>query len=333
MKPPLFSIIIPVYNVEKYIARCLDSLYNQEFEEHNYEVIIVNDGTLDNSMSIVDSYAKYHKNMFIVNKVNGGVSSARNAGIQEAKGEYIIFIDSDDTIQVNSLKLVSLELEKENVEVLLLNSYIYNEISGQKVAVYPYPSHLKGKVITGVELFQNGYLAKGSVWGATYKRSFILENRLYFHESVINGEDMLFVAVALTISLKLKHVDIDFYYIRTRMGSASNSWDYCRLKIMCNNFSAIQTYIEEKSFSSDQMEIIHFHIYITISNIVNHFFLIHRLDKYFEVKRAIVGSVYYPIKSGQLKQCKWKIRLLNISYDLYCIPFFLRQMHKDIFIK
>lgn len=331
--PPLFSIIIPVYNVEKYIARCLDSIYNQDFEEHNYEVIIVNDGTPDNSMSIVDSYANCHKNMVIVNKANGGVSSARNAGIREAKGEYIIFVDSDDTIQVNSLKLVSLELEKEKVEILLLNSYSYDEISGHKAAIYPYPSHLKGKVVTGVELFQNGYLAKGSVWGATYKRSFILDNRLYFHESVINGEDMLFVAVALTLSGKLKHVDIDFYYISIRIGSASNSWDYGRLKNMFNNFSAIQSYIEKNSFSPDQMEILNFHIYITISNIVYHFFLIHRLDKYVEVKRVIIESGYYPIKSGHLKQCRWRITLLNFSYDLYCVPFLIRQLLKDLFIK
>ena len=98
---PRFSIIIPVYNVEKYIKKCLDSVFSQTFKD--FEVIIVNDGTKDKSMDIVKNYdAK------VINQVNQGLSEARNNGVKQAKGEYILFVDSDDYINKNLL----LELNK-----------------------------------------------------------------------------------------------------------------------------------------------------------------------------------------------------------------------------
>ena len=86
---PKYSIIIPVYDVEKYIKKCLDSVFNQTY--NNYEVIVVNDGTKDNSMEIVKNY-----NVITINQKNQGLSMARNNGVKKAKGEYLLFLDSDD---------------------------------------------------------------------------------------------------------------------------------------------------------------------------------------------------------------------------------------------
>jgi len=326
----VLSVIIPVYNVEKYIARCLDSLYDQDLDESNYELIIVNDGSLDQSMIIVESYAKNHQNIRIVNKENGGVSSARNIGIQQANGQYLLFVDSDDAVEKNGLKTVHSQLMKEHVEVLILNSFEIKNNTPDKVEVYLFPQNLSDKIISGVELFQNGYLGKGSVWGATFEKQFLLQHQIAFSESIINGEDTLFMALSFVYATKVKHVNIDFYHLHQRIGSASQSWNYNRIRVMYNNFIPMKIYIEKNSLTIDQMEILNYHIYITISNIINNFFSVHRLNKYVELKQAIVESGFYPIEINKLNQLKYKINLLNFSFDLYCLLIFFRQLLKDI---
>lgn len=96
-----FSIIIPVYNVEKYLNECVDSVLNQK--NVDYEIILVDDGSTDNSGQICDEYLKKHSNVSVIHKVNGGLSDARNAGLESAEGDYILFVDSDDKIEENSL--------------------------------------------------------------------------------------------------------------------------------------------------------------------------------------------------------------------------------------
>ena len=95
------SIIMPVYNVEDYLCKCIDSVLNQDYED--YEVILVDDGSPDECPKICDSYAKKHDNIRVVHRENGGLSAARNSGIEVAIGEYILFVDSDDYIEPNVL--------------------------------------------------------------------------------------------------------------------------------------------------------------------------------------------------------------------------------------
>ena len=95
------SIIVPIYNVEQYIVSCFESLFRQSLDTALYEVIAVTDGTPDNSMILVEQYAEKYSNIRIVNKENGGVSSARNEGIKQAVGDFILFVDPDDTIAEN----------------------------------------------------------------------------------------------------------------------------------------------------------------------------------------------------------------------------------------
>ena len=91
---PLFSIIVPIYNVERYLEQCIESVLAQDYQ--NYELILVDDGSPDNSIDICAKYAKQYSNIVFIHKINGGVSDARNAGIQIARGEYLMFLDSDD---------------------------------------------------------------------------------------------------------------------------------------------------------------------------------------------------------------------------------------------
>lgn len=113
------SIIVPVYNVEKYISRCIESILNQTFK--NYELILVDDGSPDNSAEICEEYAKKDKRISVIHKVNGGLSSARNVGIDIAKGEYLFFIDGDDAIHPETLEILYSNLIDESVQISMGN--------------------------------------------------------------------------------------------------------------------------------------------------------------------------------------------------------------------
>ena len=109
----LFSIIVPVYNVEKYIEKCLSSLKRQiNFDE--YEVIVVNDGSKDGSEEIVKHFCETYDNFKLINQKNGGLSDARNTGIKNAKGDYVIFLDGDDFFSENALEILSQEIKQHN---------------------------------------------------------------------------------------------------------------------------------------------------------------------------------------------------------------------------
>lgn len=113
---PAISVIIPIYNVEKYLRRCLDSVINQTFPD--WEAICVNDGSPDNSAAILKEYAARDKRFKIITKENGGLSDARNAGMKKATGEYILFLDSDDTIHPQTMEFTYMLAKKENADVV-----------------------------------------------------------------------------------------------------------------------------------------------------------------------------------------------------------------------
>lgn len=121
---PKVSIIIPVYNVEKYIRQCLESVINQTYK--NIEIIVINDGTKDGSMKIVEEYLE-DKRIKIINKNNGGLSSARNKGIEEATGEYIYFLDSDDWIEKDTIEV--LVKNSKDVDIIEANFFYFDEIT------------------------------------------------------------------------------------------------------------------------------------------------------------------------------------------------------------
>lgn len=112
-----YSIIIPVYNSEKYIFKCLDSLINQTYD--NLDIVVVNDGSSDNSLEICKNFEKSDKRVRVFNQENKGVSVARNRGIEEAMGDFIVFVDSDDWIENNTIEIVNNEIENNNIDMVM----------------------------------------------------------------------------------------------------------------------------------------------------------------------------------------------------------------------
>lgn len=176
------TIIVPVYNVEEYIRPCIDSIFQQDLDENRFEVILVNDGTKDRSMEIIQDILEQHKNITIINQENQGLSVARNVGIENSKGKYILMPDSDDLLIRNSLKPL-LEIALESQADLIVADFLRmtdDEIEHAKTSLLQQePFCFKEK--SGEELFlQDLNPNQCYVWRTLFRREFLLENNLRF---------------------------------------------------------------------------------------------------------------------------------------------------------
>lgn len=215
---PVLSIIIPVYNVEKYIGRCLDSIFQQKININTYEVIVVNDGTPDNSMKIVEQYTENYSNLKIIHQKNQGLSGARNTGLNAARGTYVWFIDSDDWLKTGSLAYVSDYLHKDHTVIATNLDYCYDDESKNKLERTMYTDAL----VTNKEYFLKYSI--GAVQRYIINRSFLIKNQLSFlsgiyHEDADFGTKMVYYAKYIFV---LKQ-PVYNYYQRTE-GSIMSNW-------------------------------------------------------------------------------------------------------------
>ena len=184
---PVISVIIPVYNVEKYIDRCLDSLRNQTV--HNFEAILIDDGSTDSSGSICDKYSQMDERFRVQHVPNGGVSAARNLGLSLAIGKYVTFVDSDDSIESNYLEL--LMNQPDNVDLVIMGVKFLDESS----AVIEVKSYQASEKLVSPSL-ANDVFRDSSLWYSVskrYKRQVLVDNAICFDSSLSMGEDTLFV--------------------------------------------------------------------------------------------------------------------------------------------
>ncbi|MGL5917892.1 MAG: glycosyltransferase [Cetobacterium sp.] len=214
------TIIVPVYNVQKYLKECLESIY--KIKNINYEVILINDGSTDKSLEILEEYLElYPKITKIIDKKNGGLSSARNAGIREAKGEYISFIDSDDIIDYKQFEAFFKEGQNLDLDIMVGNMRYFTD---QKIGEPLFRSKEIKEFTVGkgtkffATLFEGTKCFREEVVDDIYKREFICENKLYFHDNLIH-EDSYFTPMAYLKAKKIKYIDKSFYYYRQRSGS------------------------------------------------------------------------------------------------------------------
>lgn len=192
MKKPLISVIVPVYNTEKYLPKCLDSIINQTYK--NLEIILVDDGSTDTSGKICDKYAKEDKRIKVIHKENGGQSSARNAGIKASGGEYICFSDSDDELDLNFVaELYSLYDDSCSLSLCgLLYRRLYNN-SEENTYSKPYHARKKGESLKSYVL--HSMVLDGRMYPVVNKlfiANIIREKKLSFEENRSFGEDTMF---------------------------------------------------------------------------------------------------------------------------------------------
>ena len=215
------SVIIPVYNVEKYLEECLNSVVNQTLKE--IEIICVNDGSTDSSTEIIDRYANKYKNIKVINQKNAGLSAARNSGYKMSKGKYIYFLDSDDYLKdLNVLSIILKECEKEELDIALFGACVSSENDnfGTEYNI-DYSKYLGSNVMSGRDIFNtlienNCYIH--TVWLRVFKREFLESLNISFYEGIIY-EDILYSVICDISAKRVKYIGELFYTYRIRKNS------------------------------------------------------------------------------------------------------------------
>lgn len=213
------SIIIPVYNLEAYISETIMSCLNQDIPLNEYEIICIDDGSKDDSLSIITSLCQQYTNISVISKKNGGVSQARNVGLADAKGQYVWFVDGDDLLTPNCLKSLLSIAESQEPDILWFkmrnfhdkpkydSSYVSIKSCDRREDLYNFMFTLGG----------------GGVCVNLYRRDLLLKHSLFFREQLKYSEDVLFNFSVLQCAKKCVKTEFVAYHYRQRAGSAMHS--------------------------------------------------------------------------------------------------------------
>lgn len=248
------SVIVPIYNVEKYLDECIKSICNQTFT--NFEIIAINDGSTDSSLSIIEEYAIKDSRIRIINQNNKGISAARNEGLKEAKGSYILFVDSDDYILPNTLSSLWECAQATDAEIVIGNVWsFYNDDYNNKVALYERPDLIdKASIFAGEKLYSQ-LMKYNSFPPLVYlyftKRSYLIEKNIKMNETV-GHEDELWTIHVMCQAKRIKPINFYYYYYRQRAGSFmySNNLDF-RINSMLNISKLLVEFVHKQQNKSN----------------------------------------------------------------------------------
>lgn len=203
----LVSIILPVYNVEKYLDDCIKSLINQSYK--NLEIIFIDDGSTDNSGKILDNYQKKDKRIKVYHKSNGGVSSAKNLGLKHSTGKYITFVDPDDYVTFEYVEYLLNLIKNNNADIAYTKNFFdnYNKKQVDKESISIIDSH---KSLYDILTYQINV----AVWNKIYRREFLFDNNIKFYEDIFMGEGFNFNVLAFSKANKIVTSNKKIYYYR-----------------------------------------------------------------------------------------------------------------------
>lgn len=218
-KSPKISVIIPVYNTERYLPRCLDSVLSNTHK--NFRVICVNDGSIDNSINILDNYKASDERVIVINQENSGVSAARNAGLNVATGEYIAFIDSDDWVHPQYFEILLFAMSCKDSDVAACQ---YSQVSEESDDLIKPLTYKKEDIFctTVAEAIRDNYI-KRAVWGRLYKRALVSGK---FETGLTWGEDAVFNYCTLAtnaLSAPFSRTKLPLYFYFSRETSITNT--------------------------------------------------------------------------------------------------------------
>ena len=205
------SFIVPVYNTEKYLTECLDSLLDQDIPHEEYEIICVNDGSTDGSLKILREYEKTHANIRVINQPNGGVCVARNTGLDAAEGGYIWFVDSDDFILRKCLGELRAKAGETGADRITVGVYTFREELTEQERF----------AARSNKLIPNAHFHDTTVWDSILLREFLMAHNCKFHyPDMTHSEDTLYMHELLEHGPNIAVCDSTMYFYRNRPGSA-----------------------------------------------------------------------------------------------------------------
>lgn len=239
-----FSVIIPVYNVETYLRECLDSVFNQTFTD--WEAICVNDGSTDGSSDILNEYAARERRLKVITQPNGGLSAARNAGMREAEGDYILFLDSDDWLEHNALQTLAENHDGEDMLCFSGRRFLEETEEFRPVDHLMSQAYPTGMAYYNDNALQSRDFAFVCVVLRAYKRSLLLDNGLWFKEGIFH-EDNLFTPIVCYYVGRVKQIDVCLYDYRVRANSIMTTTNVKRLQDMMGIANELAVFFVSKS--------------------------------------------------------------------------------------
>lgn len=215
----MISVIVPVYNVKSYLDECISSIVRQTYG--NLEILLINDGSTDGSGDICAAWAKKDKRIRFIDKANEGQARSRNLGVQKAKGEYVIFVDSDDFIYEDMVELLFRAIVKEDADIAICDADV--ELPGGKVSDFSL-QNLKKETVVIQEEPEFIVSVRYTMWGKLYKKSFLLSNGI--EQPDMKFEDFAVVPITLALAQKVACVDKRLYFYRYRETSTVRDIEY-----------------------------------------------------------------------------------------------------------
>lgn len=327
----LLSIIVPLYNSARYLPKCLESLLTQDIPSEDYEIILVNDGSPDNSLKIAEGYASKNGNIRIYSQENSGTSGARNAGIRNATGKYLYFVDPDDYILENSLACILDKVEEENLDILRFGYMEVNEdyhptSSVKRPPIIDYsPEIMDGCTFMGKRLGVACY-----VWTYLFRTSLIRDNNLFFIEGVY-FDDTPWLPQVLRKASRVNSVNFQrhFYLIRGNSLVQSKDRITIRKKIEGQTYliNELKSQMEttNNSYALQWYRSVIAHCIVSLLSISGQ----QEKDEVQSICRFVSSSGALPLPvNGSTTRNRIKLRLINISPYLFCLIIKVKNIFK-----
>ncbi|WP_405292910.1 glycosyltransferase family 2 protein [Algibacter sp. Ld11] len=311
-----FSIIIPVYNLELYINKCLHSLLNQNFEKDDYEVIIINDGSTDKSETLISKVIKNENNFTLFSIKNQGVSNARNFGLTKASGEYVQFVDGDDWLNNNTLNIVYDKIVKTpNLEVLKFG-YTKRLSNGSDVEISIVE---ETNVISGLDFILETSSDSFYPWQYFISRNLLIEQRITFNKNLSFSEDKEFLIRLLSVTKRFRNYkNIIYNYNLQRTDAVTSNISDKSIKSLIDANYCIYKYVEQSAFDKKYKNII-------INNVLQSLNL-----SYYTLTQDSIWSRFwiwkkniYPILNSLKSNKKNHLNLLRLSPLLFYLKNYL----------
>lgn len=251
------SFIVPVYNVEKYLSECLDSLISQTIDSK--EIILINDGSTDKSLDICNEYSDRYSIIKVITKKNGGLSSARNVGIDNSTGEYIFFVDSDDFLLGDYTSRIYNECVENELDIIRCIYCIYNDNKKELILRIDDTKQYYNKPLLGLEFLREEIINKTYEVVAClglFRREYLLKKRLKFTEGVTHEDHEFFLKCLLADSnCKVMKRDLKIYAYRQREASITNTPQLKNIQDILKNVDSMKNYIDELNLSKEEKKI------------------------------------------------------------------------------
>ncbi len=291
------SIIVPVYNVEQYIRPCIESIFKQELDETEFEVIIINDGTKDKSMEMIEDIISQHTNITIINQENQGISVARNNGIKAAKGEYLLMPDSDDLLVENSVKPL-LEKALETKADMVIGDYIeLKDCEINKYVTQPQTPDFSYQEKSSEDMYVDDFNPTQSfVWRTLYKRSFIAENHIQFIPGIYY-EDIPFTNECYILAKRCIRYQSIIYIYRNRKDSITNNFNVTKSRQNAFAISKAWDLKKRHQITNRVNEKLQNNVWVNLNNLhrrICHLSLrVNEREKIFDYIRQTIPDLYF----------------------------------------